>query len=51
VAIGSLVANYGAMAVLHGALDIPAVPSQALAVVIATPVGFVGNKLWSFSGS
>ena len=25
------------------------VPSQALAIVAATPLSFVGNKLWSFS--
>jgi dolichol-phosphate mannosyltransferase len=27
---------------------IPKVPAQALAVVAATPLNFLGNKLWSF---
>ncbi len=26
------------------------VPAQALAIVLATPVSFLGNKLWSFAG-
>jgi putative flippase GtrA len=28
---------------------LPAVPAQALAIIAATPLSFVGNKLWSFS--
>lgn len=28
---------------------LPEVPAQALAVIAATPLSFVGNKLWSFS--
>lgn len=28
---------------------LPEVPSQALAIVAATPLSFLGNKLWSFS--
>ncbi len=26
------------------------VPAQALAIVLATPLSFLGNKLWSFAG-
>lgn len=26
-------------------------PAQAIAVICVTPVNFIGNKLWSFSGS
>jgi putative flippase GtrA len=29
-------------------LGIPKVPAQALAVIGATPLNFLGNKLWSF---
>ena len=29
-------------------LDMPELPAQALAVALATPVNFVGNKLWTF---
>ena len=28
---------------------LPEVPAQALAIIAATPLSFVGNKLWSFS--
>jgi putative flippase GtrA len=26
----------------------PELPSQAIAVAVATPVNFIGNKLWTF---
>ncbi len=29
--------------------DLPKIPAQALAILAATPLNFVGNKLWSFS--
>ncbi len=29
-------------------LDVAKVPAQAIAIVTATPLNFVGNKLWSF---
>jgi dolichol-phosphate mannosyltransferase len=28
--------------------DVPKIPAQAVAVLAATPLNFVGNKLWSF---
>ncbi|MGK2938796.1 MAG: GtrA family protein [Solirubrobacteraceae bacterium] len=30
-------------------MGIPEVPAQAVAIVAATPLSFVGNKLWSFA--
>jgi putative flippase GtrA len=51
VAAGSLVVNYGALYVLHDVVGLAAVPAQALAIIIATPVGFLGNKLWSFGAA
>lgn len=30
-------------------LGVPEVPAQAAAIVAATPLSFVGNKLWSFA--
>ena len=33
-------------ALIH--LDLEKVPAQAIAILIATPLNFVGNKLWSF---
>jgi dolichol-phosphate mannosyltransferase len=43
----ALLAN---LAVLHGlvTLGIGEVVAQAIAIVLVTPVNFVGNKLWSF---
>ena len=29
-------------------LGLPAVPAQAIAIATATPLNFIGNKLWSF---
>jgi putative flippase GtrA len=40
--------------VLYGLVDIvdaPVVPSQAIAVAVAMPFNFVGNKLWTFRDS
>jgi putative flippase GtrA len=48
VALGSLAVNAGSFAVLYSLLGVPPFPAQALAIVIATPVGFVANRLWSF---
>jgi putative flippase GtrA len=28
--------------------DLPEVPAQAIAIVAATPLNFLGQKLWSF---
>ncbi len=30
------------------ALELPALPAQALAVALTMPVNFIGNKLWTF---
>jgi putative flippase GtrA len=32
-------------------LDVGKVPAQAIAIVLVTPLNFVGNKLWSFGRS
>ena len=29
-------------------LGLPKVPAQAIAIILVTPLNFVGNKLWSF---
>ena len=43
----ALVAN---LVVLHGLVTsgLPEVAAQAVAIVLVTPVNFIGNKLWSF---
>jgi dolichol-phosphate mannosyltransferase len=47
VSTAALLAN---LAVLHGlvTLGLGEVVAQAIAIVLVTPVNFVGNKLWSF---
>jgi putative flippase GtrA len=33
------------------ALGMDKIPAQALAILVVTPLNFIGNKLWSFRGS
>jgi dolichol-phosphate mannosyltransferase len=43
----ALGANLAILAVLV-AVDVSKVPAQAMAIVLVTPLSFLGNKLWSF---
>jgi putative flippase GtrA len=47
VAVLALAAN---LAVLGGLVAVGAgkIPAQAIAIVLVTPLNFIGNKLWSF---
>jgi len=47
VAVAALGAN---LLILHGLVSagLGKIPAQALAIVLVTPLNFVGNKLWSF---
>ncbi|MCC6224051.1 MAG: GtrA family protein [Thermoleophilia bacterium] len=47
VSLAALGANLAALATLV-ALGVPKVPAQAAAIVLVTPLSFLGNKLWSF---
>ena len=47
VSAAALVANLLCLQVLV-ALGVGKVPAQAVAIVLVTPLNFVGNKLWSF---
>jgi putative flippase GtrA len=47
VSLAALVANLGVLALLVE-LGVPEVPAQAVAIVVVTPLSFLGNKLWSF---
>ena len=47
----SVIAFLFAAAVLEGLIrftDVPAVLAQAVSIVAATPLNFVGNKMWTF---
>ena len=41
--------NLLVLSILVGGLGVAKVPAQALAIAAATPLSFIGNKLWSFS--
>jgi putative flippase GtrA len=48
----SIVAFLVAAAVLEllvSVVGLPEVPAQAISIVAATPLNFIGNKMWSFS--
>jgi putative flippase GtrA len=48
VSVVALGVNLVALALLVDVGALPELPSQALAVAIAMPVNFIGNKLWTF---
>jgi dolichol-phosphate mannosyltransferase len=47
VSLFALAANLVALRILV-AFGVDKVPAQAIAIVLVTPLNFVGNKLWSF---
>lgn len=49
VAAASLLVNYTVLYLMHGVAGLPPVPAQAIAIIAATPVGFLGNKFFSFA--
>jgi dolichol-phosphate mannosyltransferase len=42
--------NLALLALLVDTVGLQEVPAQALAIVLATPLTFLGNKLWTFDG-
>jgi putative flippase GtrA len=48
VSVVALAFNLLVLELLVGVADIAEIPGQAAAVLAATPLNFVGNKLWSF---
>jgi putative flippase GtrA len=47
VAVCALAANLVILHTLVG-LGFEKIPAQAIAIILVTPLNFVGNKLWSF---
>jgi len=47
VSVAGFLVNLGALALLLDA-GLVEVPAQALAIALATPLTFLGNKLWTF---
>lgn len=50
VSLAAFAVNLVALELLVQAGGVAEMPAQALAILIATPVNFLGNKLWSFAG-
>ncbi len=48
VAVMSFLLNYASFAVLYSALNLPPATAQRLAIVIAAPLTFLANRVWSF---
>jgi putative flippase GtrA len=48
VSIVGLGVNLGVLELLVSAAGLAELPSQAVAVAVAMPVNFIGNKLWTF---
>lgn len=48
VSIAGLLVNLVVLTLLVDGLEVSELPAQAVAVAVATPVNFIGNKLWTF---
>ncbi|KAA0272911.1 MAG: GtrA family protein [Acidobacteria bacterium] len=48
VSVVGLAVNLAILELLVSAAGLAELPSQAIAVALATPVNFIGNKLWTF---
>ena len=48
VSLVGLAVNLIVLTVLVDGFDAPELPAQAIAVAVAMPVNFIGNKLWTF---
>ena len=44
----ALAANLLVLRLLHNQAGIGTKPAQAIAIIVATPLNFLGNRLWSF---
>ncbi|PTL59247.1 GtrA family protein [Paraconexibacter algicola] len=48
VSVGAFLVSLAVLELMVVVADAPEVLAQAVAIVVATPFNFVGNKLWSF---
>ena len=49
VSVGAFLFAAAVLALLVDAVGVPKVAAQAISIVTATPLNFLGNKMWSFS--
>ena len=48
VSVAAFLVAAAILEVLVSGAEVPEIPAQAISVVAATPLNFVGNKMWSF---
>ena len=48
VSVTAFLIQVAILELLITSADMPKVPAQALSLILAMPVNFIGNKLWSF---
>ena len=48
VSVAAFLFAAAVLQLLVGVAGLPEVPSQAMAIIAATPLNFIGNKMWSF---
>jgi dolichol-phosphate mannosyltransferase len=49
VSVAAFVVSFVVLQALVGLAGFAELPAQATAIIVATPLNFIGNKLWSFS--
>ena len=50
VSVGAFLFAAAVLELLVSGAGLPEIPAQAISVVAATPLNYIGNKMWSFSG-
>ena len=48
VSVGAFVFAAAVLEVLVSVVGMAELPAQAIAIIVATPLNFIGNKMWSF---
>jgi putative flippase GtrA len=48
VSMAAFLFNLAVLSALVDGLGVAELPAQAIAIVVATPLSFIGNKLWTF---
>jgi putative flippase GtrA len=49
VSLGAFAFGAAVLELLTGPASVPGLPAQAASIVAATPLNFLGNKVWSFA--
>jgi dolichol-phosphate mannosyltransferase len=49
VSVAAFVFAAAVLELMVSGLGLPEIPSQAFSIAVATPLNFIGNKMWSFA--